>query len=154
MIRRPPTSTRTDTLFPYTTLFRSRNMKKTLISLGLAACFAASSAFAADVMRIGVLNDQSGLYSDFGGATSVTAARMAVEDFGGEVLGRKIEVLSADHQNKTDIGTATARKWFALEPVEMIAGMTNSAVALAVQGLAQAKQKNPNQSQDSHVGKK
>ncbi|MDN5844154.1 MAG: ABC transporter substrate-binding protein, partial [Alcaligenaceae bacterium] len=117
-------------------------MKKTLISLGLAACFAASSAFAAaDVMRIGVLNDQSGLYSDFGGATSVTAARMAVEDFGGEVLGRKIEVLSADHQNKTDIGTATARKWFDLENVEMIAGLTNSAVALAVQGLAHEKNK-------------
>src|SRR3546814_17950006 len=76
-------------------------MKKTMISLGLAACFATSAAFAADdVMRIGVLNDQSGLYSDFGGVTSVIAAQMAVDDFGGKLLGKKIEVISAAHQNK------------------------------------------------------
>ncbi len=117
-------------------------MKKTMMALGLAACFSASAVFAADdVFRIGVLNDQSGLYSDFGGATSVVAAKMAVEDFGGTVLDRKIEVLSADHQNKTDIGTATARKWFDLDNVEAIADLTNSAVALAVQGLAKERGK-------------
>ena len=111
-------------------------MKKTLISLGLAACFAATPAIADDVMRIGVLNDQSGLYSDFGGPTSVVAAQMAVDDFGGKVLGKRIEVVSADHQNKTDIATSTARRWFDLDKVEVIADLTNSAVALAVQGLA------------------
>lgn len=114
-------------------------MKKLLLCLALAA--AAPQLAAAEPLRIGVLNDQSGVYSDFGGATSVTAAKMAVEDFGGEVLGRKIEVLSADHQNKTDVGTAIARKWFDLEHVEMIADLTNSAVALAVQGLAHEKNK-------------
>ncbi|NYT66464.1 ABC transporter substrate-binding protein [Alcaligenaceae bacterium] len=112
-------------------------MKKTIMALGLAACFSTPMAFAADdVIRIGVLNDQSGLYSDFGGVTSVVAAKMAVEDFGGKLLGKKIEVLSADHQNKTDIATATARKWFDIDKVEVIADLTNSAVALAVQGLA------------------
>lgn len=114
-------------------------MKKLLLCLALAA--AAPHLAAAEPLRIGVLNDQSGVYSDFGGVTSVTAAKMAVEDFGGEVLGRKIEVLSADHQNKTDVGTAIARKWFDLEHVEMIADLTNSAVALAVQGLAHEKNK-------------
>lgn len=111
-------------------------MKKTTLALGMAALFAASSAFAADVIRIGVLNDQSGLYSDFGGKTSVVAAEMAVEDFGGELLGKKLEVISADHQNKTDIATSIARKWFDVDNVEVIADLTNSAVALAVQGLA------------------
>ncbi len=114
-------------------------MKKLLLCLALTA---AIPQFASgEPLRIGVLNDQSGVYSDFGGVTSVTAARMAVDDFGGEVLGRKIEVLSADHQNKTDVGTAIARKWFDLDHVEMIAGLTNSAVALAVQGMAQEKGK-------------
>lgn len=117
-------------------------MKKTMISLGVAACLAASTVLAADdVMRIGVLNDQSGLYSDFGGVTSVIAAQMAVDDFGGKLLGKKIEVISADHQNKTDIATSTARKWFDVDKVEVIADLTNSAVALAVQGLAKERGK-------------
>jgi branched-chain amino acid transport system substrate-binding protein len=116
-------------------------MKKTIMAIGLAACFS-TPAFAQDgVFRIGVLNDQSGTYSDFGGVTSVVAAKMAVEDFGGQVLGKKIEVLSADHQNKADIGTATARKWFDVDGVEAIADLTNSAVALAVQGLAKERGK-------------
>lgn len=114
-------------------------MKKLLLCLALATAIPQFAS--AEVLRIGVLNDQSGVYSDFGGVTSVTAAQMAVDDFGGEVLGRKIEVLSADHQNKTDVGTAIARKWFDLDHVEMIADLTNSAVALAVQGLAHEKNK-------------
>lgn len=116
-------------------------MKKTIMAIGLAACFSAPAFAQGDVFRIGVLNDQSGTYSDFGGVTSVVAAKMAVEDFGGKVLGRQIEVLSADHQNKTDIGTATARKWFDVDGVEAIADLTNSAVALAVQGLAKERGK-------------
>ncbi|MEP9369437.1 ABC transporter substrate-binding protein [Xanthobacter sp. VNH20] len=114
--------------------------------LGLIAGLAATSllaltaANAADgPVRIGVLNDQSGLYSEFGGIGSVEAAKMAVEDFGGKVLGRPIEILSADHQNKTDVGAATARKWFDEENVLAIADLTNSAVALAVQGMAKER---------------
>src|SRR5690606_42039745 len=87
-------------------------MKKTIMAIGLAACFSAPAFAQGDVFRIGVLNDQSGTYSDFGGVTSVVAAKMAVEDFGGEVHGEQVEVLAADRQNKTDIGTATPRKWF------------------------------------------
>jgi len=116
-------------------------MKTSILSMTLAALLGATAVQAQQVLRIGVLNDQSGTYSDFGGPTSVVAARMAVEDFGGTVLGRKIEVLSTDHQNKTDIATATARRWFDLDNVEAIADLTNSAVALAVQGLAQERGK-------------
>lgn len=113
-------------------------MKRLLLCMALSAALP-QFAGAAEPLRIGILNDQSGLYSDFGGVTSVTAAKMAVEDFGGQVLGRKIEVLSADHQNKTDVGTSIARKWFDVDHVQMIGDLTNSAVALAVQGLAQEK---------------
>lgn len=65
-----------------------------------------------DIVRIGVLNDQSGLYADLGGPGSVVAARMAVEDAGGTVLGKPVDVVFADHQNKADIGAAIARQWF------------------------------------------
>jgi branched-chain amino acid transport system substrate-binding protein len=87
-------------------------------------------------IRIGVLNDQTGLYRDFGGPTAVLAARMAVEDMGGSVLGRRIEVIDADHQNKPDVAAAIARAWFDRDDVVAIADLTNSAVALAVQRLA------------------
>ena len=70
--------------------------------------------------RIGVLNDQSGFYADSGGLGGVTAVQMAVKDFGGSVLGRPIEILSADHQNKPDIGSAVARRWFDAEGVDVI----------------------------------
>ncbi|MFY9898753.1 MAG: ABC transporter substrate-binding protein [Xanthobacteraceae bacterium] len=92
-------------------------------------------------IRIGVLNDQSGLYRDFGGPTSVLAAGMAVEDFGGSVLGRPIEVIDADHQNKADLASAIARGWFDRQGVTAIADLTNSAVALAVQQLARERGK-------------
>lgn len=116
-------------------------MKKTLLAAGLAACFAVAPVMAQEVVRIGVLNDQSGTYADFGGKTSVDAAQLAVEDFGGTLLNKKLEVIAADHQNKTDIATATARRWFDLDNVEVIADLTNSAVALAVQGLAEERGK-------------
>jgi branched-chain amino acid transport system substrate-binding protein len=93
------------------------------------------------LVRIGVLNDQSGLYRDFGGPTSVLAARMAVEDFGGSVLGRQIDVIDADHQNKPDVASAIARTWFDTQGVTAIADLTNSAVALAVQQLARGRGK-------------
>jgi branched-chain amino acid transport system substrate-binding protein len=89
-----------------------------------------------DVVRIGVLNDQSGLYADLGGPGSVTAARMAVEDVGGAVLGKPVEIVFADHQNKSDIGVALARQWFDVGKVDMAIGFDNSSVALAVEQLA------------------
>jgi branched-chain amino acid transport system substrate-binding protein len=89
-----------------------------------------------NVVKIGVMNDQSGLYADLGGPGSVVAARMAVEDAGGSVLGKPIEIVAADHQNKADIGVAVARRWFESEAVDMAIGFDNSSVALAVEQLA------------------
>jgi branched-chain amino acid transport system substrate-binding protein len=89
-----------------------------------------------DVVKIGVLNDQSGLYADLGGPGSVVAARMAIEDAGGAVLGKPFDLVVADHQNKPDIGAAIARQWFDAEKVDMVIGFDNSAVALAVEQLA------------------
>jgi len=96
----------------------------------------ASAQISDDVVRIGVLNDQSGLYADLGGPGSVVAARMAVEDAGGTMLGKPVDVVFADHQNKADIGAAIARRWFDAEKVDMAIGFDNSSVALAVEQLA------------------
>ncbi|MDP4026372.1 ABC transporter substrate-binding protein [Methylobacterium sp. NEAU 140] len=90
-------------------------------------------------IRIGVLNDQSGVYADFGGQGSVLAARMAVEDYGGRVLGRPVEVVSADHQNKPDIASNIARRWFDLDNVDAVLDLTTSVVALAVREVAVAR---------------
>lgn len=116
-------------------------MKLKAVLLATALAFGASQLAGAETLKIGVLNDQSGTYADFGGKTSVVAAEMAVEDFGGEVLGRKIEVIDADHTNKPDVAASIARKWFDAEGVEMVTELTNSAVALAVQDLAKEKGK-------------
>ncbi len=85
--------------------------------------------------RIGVLNDQSGFFADAGGVGGVAAVKMAVEDFGSSVLGRPIEVLSADHQNKPDIASSIARRWFDADGVSMIVDLPNTACALPVQQL-------------------
>src|SRR6201987_5958514 len=92
-------------------------------------------------VKIGILNDQSGLYADYGGKNSVEAAHMAVEDFGGEVLGQKIEIVTADHQNKPDLAVAIARRWYDTEGVDVITELTTSSVALAVQDLSKEKKK-------------
>jgi branched-chain amino acid transport system substrate-binding protein len=105
-----------------------------------AAQIPAQAQVSGDRVRIGVLNDQSGLYADFGGQGSVVATQMAVEDFGGTVLGKPVDVVSADHQNKPDIGSNIARQWFDVDGVDMITDLTASSVGLAVQELA--KQKN------------
>jgi branched-chain amino acid transport system substrate-binding protein len=89
-----------------------------------------------DLVRIGVLNDQSGLYADFGGPGSVIAARMAVEDFGGKVLNKPIDIVVGDHQSKADVGAAIARQWFDVDKVDMAIGFDNSSVALAVEQVA------------------
>ena len=92
-------------------------------------------------IRIGVLNDMSGPYADFQGPGSVLAAQMAVEDYGGKAAGRKVEVVSADHQNKPDVGLGIVRKWIDEDGVDMIADVPNSAVALAVSQLVNDKNK-------------
>jgi branched-chain amino acid transport system substrate-binding protein len=90
-------------------------------------------------VRIGVLTDMSGVFADISGPGAVVGVKMAVEDFGGKVLGRPIEVLSADHQNKADIGAAVAREWMDEKNVVMIADLMNSSVALAVMELTKTK---------------
>ena len=108
----------------------------------VAACSLSLTAPAlAQSVKIGVLNDQSGVYADFGGKYSVEAARMAVEDFGGEVLGQKVELVTADHRNEPDLAVAIARRWYDAGGVDMITGLTTSTVALAVQELSNEKKK-------------
>jgi branched-chain amino acid transport system substrate-binding protein len=102
---------------------------------------AAAQEVSDDVVKIGILNDQSGVYADFGGKWSVEAAKMAVEDFGGTVLGKPIEIVDADHQNKADIASNIAREWYDVQKVDAIMELTTSSVALAVQGLSKEKGK-------------
>jgi branched-chain amino acid transport system substrate-binding protein len=92
------------------------------------------------VLRIGVLNDMSSVYADFQGPGSVVAAQLAAEDFAKQSK-RKVEILSADHQNKPDIGAEIARRWFDVDGVDMIVDVPNSAVALAVADIARDKNK-------------
>ena len=94
-----------------------------------------------DKVKIGILNDQSGVYADFGGKWSYEAAKMAVEDFGGTVLGKPIEVITADHQNKPDVASNIARQWYDTEQVDSIMELTSSSVGLAVQALSKDKKK-------------
>jgi branched-chain amino acid transport system substrate-binding protein len=111
----------------------------------LAALFASPLAAQAQVsdntVKIGILNDQSGVYADFGGKWSYEAARMAVEDFGGKVLNAPIEVITADHQNKPDLASNLARQWYDTDKVDAIMELTTSSVALAVQQLSKEKKK-------------
>jgi branched-chain amino acid transport system substrate-binding protein len=108
----------------------------------LAACGLLLAAPAsAQGVRIGILNDQSGVYADYGGKYSVEAAKMAIEDFGGEVLGQKIELVTADHQNEPDLAVSIARRWYDVDGVDMITELTTSTVALAVQELSNEKKK-------------
>ncbi len=109
------------------------------MSLTLALAAGAAAQVSDDVVKIGVLNDQSGVYADLCGPGSVEAAKMAVEDFGGKVLGKPVEVIFADHQNKADIGANIANKWIDTEKVDMIADLPNTAVCLAVQKICQDK---------------
>jgi len=109
-------------------------------ALLLGASAASADGISDGVVKIGVLGDMSGVYkSSFSGDGAIAAVKMAVKDFGGTVLGKPIEVISADHQNKPDIASATARQWIDEQKVDMITDLTNSAVALAVQKLASDK---------------
>jgi branched-chain amino acid transport system substrate-binding protein len=107
------------------------------ILLGLGATSGSARAQVSDgVVKIGVLEDMNGPYADNSGEGSVISARMAVADFGGKVLGKPIEIITADMQNKADIGSGIARKWYDEEKVDMITAMSNSAIALAVQQIS------------------
>jgi branched-chain amino acid transport system substrate-binding protein len=117
-------------------------MKMRLLPAAVAACgllFAVPAL--AQGVKIGILNDQSGVYADYGGKFSFEAAKMAIEDFGDSLLGQKIEIISADHQNKPDLATSIARRWYEVEGVDMITELTTSSVALAIQELSKEKKK-------------
>lgn len=109
----------------------------------LAAALLSVPAHAADQkpLRIGVLNDQSGIYADMAGPGSVIAAKMAVEDFGGSVLGRPIEIIAGDHQNKPDVGSAIVTRWIDEDGVDVIADIPTSSVLLAVQEIGRTRNK-------------
>ena len=92
-------------------------------------------------VKLGVLNDRSGVYSDLTGEGSVIAARMAAEDFKALEKGIKVDVIAADHQNKPDIGAGIARQWYDQEGVDVILDVPTSSVALAVNGIAREKNK-------------
>lgn len=118
------------------------NSARMLAYLAIAAMSLDSPVKAADTpLKIGVLTDMSGAYADFSGKGSVLATSMAVEDFGGKVLGKPIEIVSADHQNKADIAATIARKWYDRDGVDVIVDLTNSAVAIAVQDIAKERHK-------------
>jgi len=101
----------------------------------------ARAEFTGKVIKIGVLNDQSGLYADLAGPGSVTAAKMAVEDSGGKVGDVPVEVIFADHQNKPDVGSNIARQWYDVDGVDVIVDVPTSSVALAVSGVTKDKNK-------------
>ena len=110
-----------------------------ILLISASAYSAANAQISDNLVRIGVLGDLSGVYADFGGPGNVVAARMAVEDVGGKVLGKPIDVVAADHQSKADIGAAIARQWFDADKVDMAIGFDNSSVALAVEQVALQK---------------
>ncbi len=108
---------------------------------GALACGTAYAQTADDVTKIGVLNDMSGLYSDITGPGSVVAAQMAVEDFGAKQKGMKVEIVSADHQNKPDVGTNIARQWIDVDKVDVIVDVPTSSIALAISEVVREKNK-------------
>ena len=124
-------------------------IKEALVICALSATVFVTSAVAQqpstrveisdDVVKIGVLSDMSSLYSAATGKGSLTAAQMAVTDFGGNVRGRPIEVISADHQNKPDVGSTIARTWYDTNKVDVIVDVPTSSVALAVQQITKEK---------------
>jgi branched-chain amino acid transport system substrate-binding protein len=143
---------------PSTNLREEDKMESSIVNrrtvgFGLAAMLAApalltvaraqtkDSKFSDGVIRIGVLNDRSGLYADMSGEGSVVAARMAAEKFGHKVLGVPVDIVAADHQNKPDIGLGIARKWYDADGVDVIIDICNSAVSLAINELVRDRKK-------------
>jgi branched-chain amino acid transport system substrate-binding protein len=118
---------------------------KRLISLAALAaamgCGAAQAQYSDGTIKIGVMNDMSGTYSDLSGQGSVVAARMAVEDFGAAAKGMKVEIVGADHQNKPDVGSNVVRTWIDVDKVDVIVDVPTSSVALAVNEIVRDKNK-------------
>jgi branched-chain amino acid transport system substrate-binding protein len=112
-----------------------RRIKGIIVLLACLACGAAKAEISDGVVRVGVLNDISGLFQDTNGMGSVEAARMAAEDFNGGGNNIKVEIVYADHQNKADVGAAIARKWLDVEGVDAIVDVPNSAVGLTINSL-------------------
>jgi branched-chain amino acid transport system substrate-binding protein len=112
-----------------------------LTGVALSALIAsqASAQVSDDVVKLGVLNDQSGAYADLAGPGSVEAAKMAVEDFGGKVLGKPVQVIFADHQNKPDVGSNIVNQWIDVDKVDAVIDVPTSSVALAVQEITKNK---------------
>ena len=121
------------------------NVSKTLLAasmaLGLLSAQAQQGKLSGDGVKIGVLTDFSGVYSDYGGQGALVAAKMAVQDFGGKMFGKPIEVVNADHQNKPDIAKSIALRWFDRDGIDISVENLNSSVALAVQALGKEKNK-------------
>ena len=113
----------------------------TLALIALLAAGPASAQISDGVVKIGVMNDMSGLYADVTGPGSVVAAKMAIEDFGAARKGMKVEVVSADHQNKPDVGSTIARTWYDVDKVDAIFDVPTSSVALAISQLTREKGK-------------
>ena len=122
-------------------------MKLNAMTLAVSTAFAmgyaasASAQISGDVVKIGFITDVSGLYSDIDGQGGAEAIKMAIADFGGSVNGKKIEFMSADHQNKADIAASKAREWFDRQGVDLLIGGTNSGTSLAMSKLAAEKKK-------------
>ena len=120
-------------------------IKRSLLALAIAAAVGgggtANAQISGNVIKIGVLSDMSSLYTDLAGAGSVIAAKMAVEDSGIEKKGYKVEIVSADHQNKPDVGSSIARRWYDAEGVDVIVDVPNSGVALAIANITKEKNK-------------
>ena len=117
-------------------------LKQTLIAAAIAAMAGTANAQVSDgVIKIGVMNDMSSLYADIAGPGSVIAARMAIADFGAAKKGMKVEVLSADHQNKPDVGSQIANQWYDVDKVDAIFDVPTSSVALAVNEITKKKGK-------------
>ena len=113
----------------------------TLVAVLALAAGTAQAQVSDNVVKIGVLNDQSGPYSDLAGPGSAVAARMAVEDFGAAKKGMKVEILVADHQNKPDVGSTIARQWYDVDKVDLIVDVPTSSVVLAVNQITREKNK-------------
>ncbi len=119
-----------------------RPSRRRILLAGAALALASRTSLAQPTqpLEIGILNDMSGVYSDYQGVGSVVAAQLAVDDFSAK-LGVPVEIISADHQNKPDVGASIARRWFDTENVDVIMDLPNSAVALAVLAVAEEKNK-------------
>src|SRR5947207_3905452 len=116
--------------------------RKAVLTAAVALAMGSAQAQVSDgVIKIGVLNDQSGLYADLAGQGSVVAARMAVEDFGAAKKGMKVEIISADHQNKPEVGSSIARQWYDVDKVDVVVDVPTSSVALAINQVTREKNK-------------